>query len=220
MGCAPGWFVQGWHSSDYSGVRFAGRISGATTHELASLSGYGGHQWQPGDRYQVLINMALGSVQWDVHTATGGSDTTLEDSAVDFLEVGIQVGMYVYNMTTGGGGRVTELRTTTNPNDTLVFSNGLHGEPDLVGPTRGNTTSGDQYLVYNTLASQDDVISMEFYAAPEGRLTSAVFNLGFVPTPGEDASFTLSDTPARPPRSTDRDCVCGALHPDAEKKCV
>jgi len=186
LGCAPGWFVQGWAGGAPTGTRFAGRISNATATTLESLSGWGGHLWQPGDLYQVLINMALGSVQWDVHGATGGTDTTLNDSSVDFQAVGVQVGMYLYNLSTGGGGRITELRQTTSPNDTLVVSNGFQAEPGFVAPTRPNTDTGDLYMVYNTLASDEDVLSMEVYAAPGARLVKAAFFLGVSPQLGED----------------------------------
>ena len=186
LGCCPGWFVQGWHGGSPTGAHFAGRISGAAEHELESLSGWGGHLWQPGDLYQVLINMALGSVQWDVHGATGGTDNTLNDSSVDFQAVGVQVGMYLYNLSTGGGGRITELRQTTFPNDTLVLSNGFRAEPGFVEPTRPNADNGDLYMVYNTLSSQSDVISMELYAAPGARLVRGAVFLGVSPQLGDD----------------------------------
>ena len=185
LGCVPGWFVQGWHGGDAAtGTRFGGRISGATTTTLESISGWGGHLWEPGDRYQVLINMALGSEQVGVSTATGGTDTTLNHNGQDFVEAGVQVGMYCYNLTTGGGGRITELRTTSTANDTLVLANGFLAEPGLVDPTRGTTLAGDAYMVYNTLSSQSDVITMELYAAPGTRLTRASVFLGLSPRLG------------------------------------
>ena len=186
LGVAPGWFVQGWHGGTAEGERFVGRISSVSANALESLSGYGGHLWQPGDLYQVLINMALGPVQLTGHTATGGSGTTLEDSGVNFQESGVQAGMTLLNLTTGGGGRVTGVRTTTNPFDTVEVSQGWKAEPGLVEPTRGSAEAGDLYRIYNTMGSADDLIRMEISVQPFAPVTQIAVFLGVSPHLGVD----------------------------------
>ena len=186
LGIMPGWFVQGWHGPALTGTRFFGRISAISTHQLEFLGGLGGHLWDAGDTYQLLPNMALGAVQYETHTATGGSATTLEDSSTDFQAVGVQAGMYVLNLTTGGGGRVTAMRTTTNANDTIEVANGFHAEPGLLDPSRYETVAGDQYMLYNTLDSQDDVITLEMSFDPAAPLDRVHVFLGVSPRMGED----------------------------------
>ena len=55
-------------------------------------------------------------------TATGGSSTTLVDTATNFVTAGVAVGMQVFRTADGKSSRITSITTTTNPNDTLNFT--------------------------------------------------------------------------------------------------
>ncbi|MFA5962117.1 MAG: hypothetical protein WC848_05535 [Parcubacteria group bacterium] len=55
-------------------------------------------------------------------TATGGSTTTLIDTAKNFVALGAKVGTLVYNTTKGQYDLITSITTTTNTNDTLHFN--------------------------------------------------------------------------------------------------
>ncbi len=78
--------------------------------------------------------------------ATGGSTTTLIDTAKDFLALGVLVGDLIVTTGSPGGGQrleVSAISTTTNPNDTLVF-----GAASAVGAGTGYIVSknGDHYF--------------------------------------------------------------------------
>ena len=74
-------------------------------------------------------------------TATGGSTTTLIDTATNFVTAGVVIGHQVIRTADGKNARVTSITTTTNPNDTLNFT-----AVSPVTPTFANT---DAYTVDN-----------------------------------------------------------------------
>lgn len=82
-------------------------------------------------------------------TATGGGGTTLEDSAVDFTDMGLVAGMYVRNVTDGSIAYIQTVAETT-----LTFAATLSGGSD-------NTfAAGDSYEIlageYGVLTSWTD----------------------------------------------------------------
>ncbi len=79
-------------------------------------------------------------------TATGGSTTTLIDTAKDFLALGVLAGDFIVTTGSPGGGQripVSTISTTTNPNDTLGF-----GAVTAVGAGTGYTVNknGDYFF--------------------------------------------------------------------------
>lgn len=58
---------------------------------------------------------------------TAGSNVTLVDSTVDFVELGAYVGMAIYNYTDKSSGTVTGIVTTYTTNDTLQIAGGMIG---------------------------------------------------------------------------------------------
>jgi len=54
-------------------------------------------------------------------TATGGSTTTIVNTAIDHAAVGFEVGDYVTNQTLGFTALIVQIKKTTNKNDTLVI---------------------------------------------------------------------------------------------------
>lgn len=55
-------------------------------------------------------------------TATSGSTTTIINTAVDHASIGFRVGDWVVNHAKGWVAQIKEIRTTSSPNDTLLFS--------------------------------------------------------------------------------------------------
>lgn len=122
-------------------------ICGSLVNVLDAILLYGYGNFQP-QGWSLLNNSLMVPVsgvstpyQW-TGTNTGGSATTLIDTASDFKAKGVIPGMSVF--TSGYSSAViSAISTTTNPNDTLTFASG--------GP---NYTSGGQtyYILSNRRA--------------------------------------------------------------------
>lgn len=122
-------------------------------------------------------------------TATGGSTTTLIDTATNFVTAGVVVGYQVFRTADGKNARVTSITTTTNPNDTLNFT-----AVSPVTPTFANT---DAYTVDNNkrayrqiagtnqyyLRVTDDGTGAANYARARGYETMSDIDTGTGPFP-------------------------------------
>ncbi len=78
--------------------------------------------------------------------ATGGSQTTLIDTAVNFVTAGIVVGDSVFNRTLDENAEITSITTTTNANDTLNFA-----------AMTGTNANEQSYLIYQAGISNPPV---------------------------------------------------------------
>ena len=82
-----------------------------------------------------------GEISTGTHDGAGNSPDLI-DTTEDFLTAGVEVGMSIENTTDGSSGVVTDIFTTTNPNDSL--------ECTLSGGTDNDWDAGDAYIIYRT----------------------------------------------------------------------
>jgi len=73
------------------------------------------------------INFTACAPAFHYGICTGGTNTTLVDSTIDFVAEGAWIGTKVVNQTTGYDGMVTGITSTVNPNDTLQIAGGMGG---------------------------------------------------------------------------------------------
>ena len=120
--------------------------------------------------------------------ASGGSDTTLEDSTVDFTDMGLVAGMAVLNVTDGSKAYISTLATTT-----ITFA------AALTGGTLNVFTAGDSYNIlageYGVITSWEDdeqyIFSSEEGAVAQITVPAGNFRVDYVPYP---TPFAWDDT--------------------------
>jgi hypothetical protein len=81
----------------------------------------------------------------------GGTTTTLIDTKINFVSAGVEPGMTVKNVTNNTEREITGITTTSQPNDTLVFS------------ATTASASGNLYLV-----TDEDLVDDRFYYTGDG----------------------------------------------------
>jgi len=112
--------------------------------------------------------------------ATGGSSTTLEDSATTLTDLGLAAGMYARNVTDGCYGYILSIATNA-----VTFASAL------TGGTNNTFAAGDSYLIlageYGVITSWED--DDEFIFGSEVGILSTItvpagnFRVDFVPYP-------------------------------------
>jgi hypothetical protein len=131
-------------------------------------------------------------------TATGGSTTTLIDTATNFASRGVLIGATVTNTTLAQSGTVTSITTTTNANDTLNFAamaqNNVNTNAYTVTGTdiSGTLASATSNVTHVTKGPHDLALDPQFVSAPTNLAIGT--NLKAKGMAGESAFPGLSTT--------------------------